>query len=70
MENKNITKIILTIDDVTTTWETNKSDCTFKEVFEGFLGCMFAQGYVPGTEINAFQEHIVEMEYIYNNKKF
>ena len=51
MENKNNTKISLSIDGITTTWETDTSNCTFEEVLKGFLGCMFAQGYIPGTEI-------------------
>ena len=70
MENKNNTKILLSIDGITTTWEADSSNCTFEEVLKGFLGCMFAQGYIPGTEIKVFQDYITEMEYIYNNKRF
>ena len=51
MENKNNTKISLSIDGIITTWEVNTPDCTFEVVLKGFLGCMFAQGYIPGTEI-------------------
>ena len=70
MENKNNTKISLSIDGITTTWEADSSNCTFEVVFEGFLGCMFAQGYIPGTEIKVFQDYITEMKDIYNNKRF
>ena len=51
MENKNNTKLSLSIDGITTTWEADTSNCTFEVVLKGFLGCMFAQGYIPGTEI-------------------
>ena len=70
MENKNNTKISLSIDGITTTWEVDSSNCTFEEVLKGFLGCMFAQGYIPGTEIKAFQDYITETKDIYNNKRF
>ena len=70
MENKNNTKISLSIDGITTTWETNTSDCPFEVVLKGFLGCMFAQDYIPGTEIKLFQDYIIEMKNIYNNKRF
>ena len=58
MENKNNTKISLSIDGITTTWEADTSNCTFEEVLKGFLGCMFAQGYIPGTEIKVLQTFI------------
>ena len=67
MENKNNTKISLSMNGITTTWEADSSNCTFEEVLKGFLGCMFAQGYIPGTEIKVFQEYIIEMKDIYNN---
>ena len=70
MENKNNTKILLSIDGITTTWESDSSNCTFEEVFKGFLGCMFTQGYIPGTEIKVFQDYITETKDIYNNKRF
>lgn len=70
MENKNNTKILLSIDDITTTWEVDSSNCTFEEVLKGFLGCMFAQSYIPGTEIKVFQDYITETKDIYNNKRF
>ena len=70
MENKNNTKISLSIDGITTTWEVNSSNCTFEEVLKGFLGCMFSQGYIPGTEIKVFQDYIIERKGIYNNKRF
>ena len=70
MENKNTTKISLSMDGITTTWETNTSDCPFEVVLKGFLGCMFAQDYIPGTEIKLFQDYIIEMKNIYNNKRF
>ena len=70
MENKNNTKISLSIDGITTTWETDTSNCTFEEVLKGFLGCMFAQRYIPGTEIKVFQDYITETKDIYNNKRF
>lgn len=70
MENKNNTKISLNINGITTTWEANSSNCTFEEVLKGFLGCMFAQGYIPGTEIKTFQDYITETKDIYNNKRF
>ena len=70
MENKNNTKISLSIDDITTTWETDSSNCTFEVVLKGFLGCMFTQGYIPGTEIKVFQDYITETKDIYNNKRF
>ena len=31
---------------------------------------MFAQGYIPGTEIKVFQDYITEIKDIYNNKRF
>ena len=58
------------MNGITTIWESDSSNCTFEEVLKGFLGCMFAQGYIPGTEIKVFQDYITEMEYIYNNKRF
>ena len=70
MENKNNTKISLSMDSITTTWETDTSNCTFEVVLKGFLGCMFAQGYIPGTEIKVFQDYITEIKDIYNNKRF
>ena len=70
MENKNNAKISLSIDGITTTWEADTSNCTFEEVLKGFLGCMFAQGYIPGTEIKVFQDYITETKDIYNNKRF
>ena len=70
MENKNNTKILLSIDGITTTWEADSSNCTFEEVLKGFLGCMFAQGYISGTEIKVFQDYITETKDIYNNKRF
>ena len=70
MENKNNTKISLSMNGITTTWEADSSNCTFEEVFKGFLGCMFAQGYIPGTEIKVFQDYITEIKDIYNNKRF
>ena len=70
MEDKNNTKISLSMDGIITTWETDTSDCTFEVVLEGFLGCMFAQGYIPGTEIKVFQDYITETKDIYNNKIF
>ena len=70
MENKNNTKISLSMDGIITTWEADTTDCTFEEVLKGFLGCMFAQDYIPGTEIKIFQDYITEMKDIYNNKRF
>ena len=70
MENKNNTKISLSMDSITTTWEADSSNCTFEEVLKGFLGCMFTQGYIPGTEIKVFQDYITETKDIYNNKRF
>ena len=70
MENKNNTKISLNMDGITTTWGADTSNCTFEEVLKGFLGCMFAQGYIPGTEIKVFQDYITETKDIYNNKRF
>ena len=70
MENKNNTKILLSMYGITTTWESDTSNCTFEEVLKGFLGCMFAQGYIPGTEIKVFQDYITEIKDIYNNKRF
>ena len=70
MENKSNTKISLSIDGITTTWEADSSNCNFEVVLKGFLGCMFAQGYIPGTEIKIFQDYITEMKDIYNNKRF
>ena len=70
MENKNNTKLSLNMDGITTIWEVDTSNCTFEEVLIGFLGCMFAQCYIPGTEIKIFQDYITEMKDIYNNKRF
>ena len=70
MENKNNTKISLSINGITTIWESDSSNCTFEEVLKGFLGCMFTQGYIPGTEIKVFQDYITETKDIYNNKRF
>ena len=70
MKNKNNTKISLSIDGITTTWEADSSNYTFEEVLKGFLGCMFAQGYIPGIEIKVFQDYITEIKDIYNNKRF
>ena len=70
MGNKTNTKISLSIDGITTTWEADSSNCTFEEVLKGFLGCMSAQGYIPGTEIKVFQDYITEIKDIYNNKRF
>ena len=70
MENKNNTKLSLSMDGITTTWEVDTSNCTFEEVLKEFLGCMFAQGYIPGTEIKTFQDYITETKDIYNNKRF
>ena len=70
MENKNNTKLSLSMDGITTTLEVDTSNCTFEVVLKGFLGCMFAQGYIPGTEIKIFQDYITETKDIYNNKRF
>lgn len=59
------TKLTLEIDGVTTTYETNEEDQTFDDILRGFLGCMFGQGYVPGTEMHCFQAYIFGMENIY-----
>lgn len=59
------TKLTLEIDGVITTYETNEEDQTFDDILHGFLGCMFGQGYVPGTEMHCFQDYIFGMENIY-----
>ena len=64
MENKKI-KLSLTIDDVTTSWETTNIDSDFDEILQGFLGCMFGQTFVPGTEINVFKRYLEEVKDLY-----
>lgn len=70
MENKKNTKLSLMIEDVTTTWESDSEDLTFNDILEGFLGCMFGQGYVPGTEMESFKRYISGMEPLYKDRDY
>ena len=59
MEEKK-TKLTLQINGTTTTWEVDSNECTFDQILEGFLGCMWGQTFVPGTEERVFKEYLEE----------
>lgn len=67
MEEK--VKLTLTIGGTTTTWSSDNEDVTFDDVLSGFLGCMFGQTFVPGTEMDVFENYIHGMKNLYAGHK-
>ena len=58
-------KLTLEVEGRKLTFELNEDDVTFDDILHGFLGCMFGQGYVPGTEMHSFRKYINEMKPLY-----
>ena len=63
-----MTKLTLESDGRKLSFESEDEDVFFDDVLEGFLGCMFGLGYVPGTEISSFTRYIHGMESLYAKK--
>lgn len=64
-------KLNLEIDGEKSSFESNSEDNTFDEILQGFIGCMFAQGFIPGTEMRCFAKYMNGMAPLYakNYKK-
>jgi len=58
-------KLNLEIDGIKSTFESDSEEATFDEVLRGFIGCMFTQGFVPGTEMRCFAEYMGGMAPLY-----
>ena len=63
-----MTKLTLESDGRKSSFELNDEDGFFDDVLEGFLGCMFALGYIPGTEMSSFKRYIHGMDPLYAKK--
>ena len=64
-------KLSLEMDGIITTFEIEDKEegLTFDELLSGFLGCMFGQGYIPGTEMHCFREYINRMKPLYTKSE-
>lgn len=58
-------KLTLEIDNIKTTYEIEDNVPSFDDLLHGFLGCMFAHGFVPGTEMNCFADYLYGMKDLY-----
>ena len=63
-----MTKLTLESDGRKSSFELEDEDALFDDVLEGFLGCMFAIGYIPGTEMDSFRRYIYGMDPLYAKK--
>lgn len=61
-------KLTLQVDNIKTSFEFDGEEVTFNDLLKGFLGCMFAQGYVPGTEMYCFEDYLYQMKNIYSER--
>lgn len=63
------TKLELTVDDITTSWEAPHFDCTMDDLLSAFFGLLVAHTWLPETVLTNMKEFAEEQLNVLKNEE-